>query len=138
MAKEAAKAPETKTFILKPGFEHNGFKDGERHVFVGGEKGNDRVELNERQYQAFRDKFTSEAELKAQAFAASGGVVSREDALAALGITEEEYNKIAPAVETDKKPNPTPSVGTAEPAPKDVTPAPVGSASDPVNAAQKK
>lgn len=131
MAKEV-KAPETQAYILRPNHEHNGFdENGERTVFVGG----DEVQLTERQYLAFKDKFDSREELRARARVANGGKVSREEALAALGITEEEYSKVAPVVETEKKPDPKPGTGTAEQAPKDVTPAPIGSTSDQVNAA---
>lgn len=100
-----ADAPKTKTYILKPNQEHHGFKDGERHVFIGSDPENNKVELNETQFKAFRDKFNSPEELKAQAFANSGEV-SREDALRALGLTEDQVAGLVEPEETIKQPDP--------------------------------
>lgn len=116
MAKEKEAAPKTQTYILRQGQEHNGFKDGGRHLFKGG----DEVELSDRQYNAFKDKFDSKAELAARARVANGGNVSREEALAALGLTEEQVAAIVASEETNKKPDGDEDKGepiTIEPAP---------------------
>ena len=106
MAKNVEK-PMTQPYILRAGQEHHGFKDGERHLFKGG----DEVELSDKQYKAFKDKFDSKAELAARARIANGGAVSKEEALAALGLSEEQYNAIAPVEETVKKPDPSAGAG---------------------------
>jgi len=70
------------TYVLKAGLEHNGFdKDGERKVFVGG----DSVELTESQAEAFKDKFESDADIKARlvAEAESARLQDEVDALRA-------------------------------------------------------
>lgn len=135
----------TKEYILKPGQEHHGFKgEGDkrvRHKYVGGEEGNDRVQLRDDQYASFKDKFTSVQEANDLKTAQQElvNLQKREQALKekleAQGIS---FDDLLTADEvTIKKPDPSPSVGTPEPAPKDVVPAPVGSTPDPVDAANK-
>lgn len=127
--------PKVEEYILKPGFEHNGFKDGVRHLYVGGQAGNDRVLLTEAQAHSFRDKFESLKDMNERVKAQQevNRLQAQQDkiraALEEKGITLEELLDSA----TIKKPDPQPSVGTPEPAPKNVTPPPIGSTPDPVN-----
>lgn len=136
MAKEElkSKGPEKEEYILKPGFEHNGFNaDGERNLFVGGEKDNDRVFLTKAQAQAFKDKFESVAEQKERLAAQEtiAELTAEKDALvealAEKGITLEDI--LNGNVETIKKPDNPGGVGTNEPTKDNVTPAPTGSGS---------
>lgn len=125
-------------YILKPGHIHHGFKNGERHQYVGGEKGNDRVVLNERQAKAFADKFESVQDQKNR--------LAMQDELNTLRQQQEELNaRLAESgmtlddlinQATTKKPEPSPSTGSAEPKPANTTPAPTGSTSDPAAAAK--
>lgn len=65
MANEQVKKS-TSVYVLRTGHEYHGFKDGARHKYVGGEKGNDRVELTDGQAKAFADKFDSLKVLQAR------------------------------------------------------------------------
>jgi len=140
MAKKAANEPveeEREEYILRPGHTHHGLdEDGNRVAYVGGEKDNDRVLLSKDQFAALRDKFESQEGAKQR-------VALEKDAADAKATLEEARTKLAlqginlddllkQAEKPIEKPNPSPSVGTAEPTIETVTPAPVGSTSDPV------
>lgn len=134
----------TDEFVLRKGHIHHGFdKYGNRHKYVGGEEGNDRVQLSEAQAKAFGDKFESIKEMterkKAQDEVNSlkAKEAKMREKLAKKGIDLDEFLDSEDDEESIKKPDPSPSVGTAEPTPQNVTPAPVGSTSDPVNDAPK-
>jgi len=136
MAK-AQKREGSKEYVLKFGHEHNGFdSEGNRHTFVGGQEGNDRVFLTDSQAKAFADKFESLEErnerMKAQneLQEMKAKEAKLREVLQDKGIDLDEL--LADKDATIKKPDPTPSVGTQEPAPKNVTPAPVGSTANPV------
>jgi len=134
MAKNEQKV-ETQTYVLKPGQEHYGVKDDKIHLFRGDDPENNRVELSEKQFREFKDKFVTEAsmkELKAKQNELADlqkKQAELEEALKARGISVEDLL----AEHTAKKPNPAPSVGTNEPTPDNVEPSPTGSTSDPVN-----
>lgn len=128
----------TKEYILKPGYEHHGFnKNGERHTYYGSDPENNRVQLTEGQAQAFADRFESVEQMRER-------TKLQNEAQRAIAEADELRKKlIEQGIDPDallrgeatiKKPDPSPSVGTAEPAPAGVTPAPVGSTSDPVSA----
>jgi len=141
MAKKAAAGEpveeEREEYILRPGNTHHGIdEDGNRVTYVGGEKDNDRVLLSKPQFAALRDKFESQEGAKQR-------VALEKDAAEAKATLEEARTKLAlqginlddllkQAEKPIEKPNPSPSIGTAEPTIETVTPAPVGSTSDPV------
>lgn len=133
MAKNEAK-PKTNTYVLKTNAKHHGFKDGVRHTYVGSDPENNKVELTEAQFKQFKDKFITEASAKElqtksnELAELKKKQAAIEEALKAKGVSVEDL-----LAETAKKPDPTPSVGTNEPTPTNVTPAPTGSTPDPVN-----
>jgi hypothetical protein len=134
-ASKEPKAPERKAYILV-GDEHNGIdEDGDRRTYVKGES----VLLTANQYRAFRDKFRTAEQQKAELEVARIVAEKNEElanARAELGdlASSGQQLKGSDRVETAKKPDPFPPVGTPEPAPPGVTPAPIGSTPDPVNA----
>lgn len=128
-----------KEYILKRGYSHHGInKDGVRTQYTGGVKDQDRVLLTEQQFQSFGDKFESVEELKLrQSLEREAGEANAKLAeigakLAEQGMSLDDL--LAGAQLTNKKPDPTPSVGTSEPTPENVTPNPIGSTADPVHA----
>lgn len=115
----------TEEYVLKPGNEHHGFKNGNRHVFIGGEPGNDRIELTETQAYAFRDKVESVAEMaerkKSEDEIRNLRAKEREikEALEAKGMSLDELleQAKAPKVEPPKEPvvpTPTPTPPAAK------------------------
>lgn len=139
MAK-SRKVEGAKEYVLKAGFEHNGItEDEKRHVFVGGQQDNDRVWLTDNQYNSFKDKFESLEEQKdRQKAQVEIAKLQREqnsirEKLAEQGISLDEF---LTGEVTIKKPDPSPSIGTQEPTPPNVTPPPVGSTSNPTAGSQ--
>jgi hypothetical protein len=130
-ARRAAELENRKEYVLKTGQIHT--------QYLGGVEGRNKVFLTDEQFRAFSDKFESQEELKQRqkleknAADANAKLDEVREALANQGMTLEQL--LAQQQVTVKKPDPQPSVGTAEPAPANVTPAPVGSTSDPVNKA---
>lgn len=137
MTTAKAKEPELKEYILKPNNKHHGFdKDGNRHVFVGGEKDNDRVMLTEAQYNAFKDKFVSvedqkqATEARKEAENARADLAEARAKLAAAGI---DLDDVLQGKEISIKKPDTGKATENEPTQTNNKPAPTGSTADPVN-----
>lgn len=134
-----AKKQESKTqeYILKAGYKFHGLKNGERHTYVGGEDGNDRVELPESKFNQMRDRFESAADMKERVKLQKELAEQRKRTAELQAIAEEKGVSIDDLISglrnepTTKKPDPSPSVGTPEPAPAGVVPPPVGSTPNP-------
>lgn len=141
MAKAKNAEAKQQEYVLKRGYTHNGFdEDGDRHLFVGGQEGNDRVMLSATQAAQFKDRFESVEEMQERQKMQDELQKSQKDmdklktALESKGMSIDDL--LAEAETTTKKPNPTPSVGAAEPTPKDTTPPPVGSTANPTAGTQ--
>lgn len=134
--KTVRQAP-TKEYILKPGFEHNGHdENGERKTFSGDDRNNNKVMLTENQAKAFKDRFESLEDMTERVAQQQEVAKLRnrqeeiERALAEKGISIDEL--LSPKI--IEKPDPHPSVAAQADSPDNVTPAPRGTTSDPVNA----